>query len=335
MASATLPSSADTLPASHTVEVGTGLYRGIVQDLAEGRHVIGSGEEADLVLLEPGLAAQHAAIALRGANARVEALAEGVVIAGSGPLPAGSALTVRLPATITVAGIETLWRERQAERASPPSGARGRLRLLFGRTAVPGLATAALLAVAVVTTVPGPIADAAVPPPGSAKDGIQPVSAVPSAVSAPLPLPTPLPGFAAAVPRPAPEVALGAALSDLRRQVAEAGLHSVRIEVAGGAVAATGSVEPALATRWETLQRAFDERFLGEITLINSVAVRAEKLPASLGIEGVWQGAQPYIVLRGQRYFVGAMVEGGWAIRAIEPDRVMLERDGRLVAMRF
>ena len=69
MASATLPSSADTLPASHTVEVGTGLYRGIVQDLAEGRHVIGSGEEVDLVLLEPGLAAQHAAIALRGANA--------------------------------------------------------------------------------------------------------------------------------------------------------------------------------------------------------------------------------------------------------------------------
>ncbi len=100
-------------------------------------------------------------------------------------------------------------------------------------------------------------------------------------------------------------------------------------------VTATGSVEPALATRWEALQRAFDERVLGEVTLVNSVAVRTERQPVSLSIEGVWQGAQPYIVLRGQRYFVGALVEGGWAIRAIDQDRVMLERDGRLVAMRF
>ena len=60
-----------------------------------------------------------------------------------------------------------------------------------------------------------------------------------------------------------------------------------------------------------------------------------EKLPASLGIEGVWRGPQPYIVVRGQRYLVGAVVDGGWAIRGIEADRVMLEREGRLVAMRF
>lgn len=307
------------------VEIGSGLYRGVVHDLGEGRHVIGSGDESDLVLCEPDFAPRHAALVIRAGTAQVEALAEGVSVGGIGPVPPASAVTIGLPATITIAGIETVWRERIPERGSP--GGSERLRRLSLRSAMPGLAAAVLLSVAVVTTMPSPIADAAVPITASVANPVQPAFPVvlDRAVTGSLPKPVATRN----------QAALGVAISDLRRQVEEAGLYSVRIEAGNGTVTAIGSVEPALATRWEALQRAFDERVLGEITLVNSVAVRAEKLPASLGIEGVWQGAQPYVVLRGQRYFVGAVVEGGWAIRTIERDRVMLERDGRLVAMRF
>jgi type III secretion protein D len=129
--------------------------------------------------------------------------------------------------------------------------------------------------------------------------------------------------------------AIETAAAALTQQVSEAGLLNVHVGAGAGAVAATGTIEPAMAGRWQAIQKDFDERFGGEVTLVNSVAAKAERLPASLGIEGVWRGPQPYIVMRGQRYLVGAVVDGGWAIRGIERDRVMLEREGRLVAMRF
>ncbi|KNY20760.1 hypothetical protein AKJ13_20950 [Methylobacterium sp. ARG-1] len=337
----------------------TGLYRGVSQDLGEGRHVIGSGEGADLILVEPGLEPCHAAIVLRGETARVEGLAEGVAVAGIGPVPPGSARTVPLPATVTIGTIETAWRAQASGPVSTEAGTRKGLRGLLGRTALPGLATAGLLAAGLSFL--GPIADAAVRINGTAKEAIEQFHQVardgqdaaahsPTATAAPSETPAGTPGAAdpargpvgswddgrsklALTPRP--EAAIRVAASDLQRQAQEGGLLNVRVEARGGAVTATGFVEPALLGRWETLQQGFDERFLGEITLVNSVAVKAEKLPASLGIEGVWRGSQPYIVLRGQRYFLGAVVDGGWMIRAIEHDRVMLEREGRLVAMRF
>ena len=327
MARATEPTSPDASPASHRVEIGSGLYRGVVHDLGEGRHVIGSGDGADLVLREPDLAPWHAALVLRAGTAQVEALAEGVSVGGIGAVPPASAVTIRLPATVTIAGIETVWRERKPEQASLGRGMRERLRRLSMRSAMPGLAAAALLSIAVVMTMESPIADAAVPIAASVANPVQPDFPVVLDRTVTGSLPTPV--------ATRHHAALGVAVSDLRRQVEEAGLQSVRIEAGSGTVTATGAVEPALASRWEALQRAFDERVLGEVTLVNSVAVRTERQPVSLSIEGVWQGAQPYIVLRGQRYFVGALVEGGWAIRAIDQDRVMLERDGRLVAMRF
>jgi len=327
VARATESTSPDATLSSHLVEIGSGLYAGVVQHLGEGRHVIGSDDGADLVLLEPDLAPRHAALILRGATAQVEALADGVSVTGLGPVPSASTVTIRLPATVTIGGVEMVWRERKPRLAGPASGARERLLRLSRSSVVPGLAAAALLSIAVVMTMPSPIADAAVPATATVTNPILPI-----------PPAAPVRPKAASLPKPvaiSTPVALGVAIADLRRQVEEAGLHSVRIEAGSGTVTATGSVEPALATRWEALQRAFDERVLGEVTLVNSVAVRTERQPVSLSIEGFWQGAQPYIVLRGQRYFVGALVEGGWAIRAIDQDRVMLERDGRLVAMRF
>lgn len=354
-------------PGTYVFEVRSGLYRGVAQDVGEGRHVVGSGDGADFVLMEAALAPRQAAIVLQGGMIRVEGLAEGVVVEGAGEVPSGAARTVRLPATVALGGIETLWRAARSdadlEPADRSAGPLSGLRTFLRRPAVTGIAAASSLALALVLTVANPIAGAGVLLDGSAREALARIGSVappaapsaaaqapdPSAAAspratAPTPVAAPQAAPQPARPRPpGPSLALAeprkgsveGAADTLRREVEQSGLLNVQVKATAGAVAATGTIEPSMAGRWETLQQGFDERFAGEVALVNSVAVKTEKLPSSLGIEGVWRGPQPYIVIRGQRYLIGAVVDGGWAIRKIERDRVMLERDGRLVAMRF
>jgi hypothetical protein len=54
-----------------------------------------------------------------------------------------------------------------------------------------------------------------------------------------------------------------------------------------------------------------------------------------LSIEGVWRGQHPHLLIRGQKYLEGAMVDGGWAIERIEAEKVLLRREGKLVAVRY
>lgn len=337
--------SAGAGQAGYRLEILSGLYAGVTQDVGEGRLVLGSGSEADLLLMEADFAPVHAAFVLQERTIRVEGLAAGVAVAGVGPVPAGAARTVPLPATVEIGGVALAWHLAGSSLPDCRTERRlGTLRRLLARPAVPGIAAAGLLAATVLLTLANPIAGAASLIDGAGKAAqthIQTVAATPptSPPVAPAPAaPSPVPAKATpAGPALAPQkpAAVEAAAKALRDEIQGAGLLNVQVKASGGAVSATGTIEPASAGRWEGLQKAFDERFAGDVTLVNSVAVKAEKLPASLGIEGVWRGAQPYIVVRGQRYLAGAVVDGGWTIRGIEHDRVMLERDGRLVAMRF
>lgn len=349
---------------TYVLEIQSGLYRGVTQELGTGRYLLGSGADADLVLFERDLAPQHVAFVLDQGTIRVEGFADDILLEGAGPVPAGSARTVRLPASVRIGDITFLWREREmapGAAGSPATGTMAKVRALLGRPAVPGLAAAGILATTVFLTVAYPNAGAAVLLDSSARDALSRlgVAAItdPSAISANSaprpalakaspPMPTVPASQAAETPtapagRSTPGAAgshkssLEAAAAALRQEAAEAGLLNVQITAAGGAVTASGTIEPGMTSRWESLQKGFDENFAGDVTLVNGVAVKTEKLPASLGIEGVWRGAQPYILIRGQRFLVGATVDGGWTIREIERDHVMLERQGRLVAMRF
>ncbi|GLS46842.1 SctD/MshK family protein [Methylobacterium brachythecii] len=336
------------LSQSYLLEIGTGIYQGVTHELDAGRYVVGNGEDADLVLLEPGLAARHATFVLHGSTLRVEGIGDDVTVHGAGPVPADAARTVALPAVVDIGALRLSWRVAEmpvaTEETSDTAGRVADLRRLMRRPAVPGLIAAGFLAATVLLTIANPIAGAAVLLDGSAKAVL--AARQPQEASDPVPTMPSQPVTAherlqdlkparALTPTASGPGALEKASNALKRDVELAGLLNVSAEPSAGAVSANGTIEPSMLGRWQAIQQSFDERFAGEITLVNSVAVKAEKLPASLGIEGVWRGPQPYIVVRGQRYLVGAIVDGGWAIRAIDRDRVMLERDGRLVAMRF
>jgi type III secretion protein D len=129
--------------------------------------------------------------------------------------------------------------------------------------------------------------------------------------------------------------AVKAAADAMRAEVERMGILNVLVEPGVGIVAATGTIDPKAAAQWQTVQRWFDERFEGDITLVNGVSVRAEKVPLSLSIEGVWRGAHPHLLIRGQKYLEGAMLDGGWAIERIEAEKVLLRREGKLVAVRY
>jgi hypothetical protein len=128
---------------------------------------------------------------------------------------------------------------------------------------------------------------------------------------------------------------VNAAADAMRTEVERMGILNVLIEPGVGIVAATGTIDPKAAVQWQSVQRWFDERFEGDITLVNGVSVKTEKVPVSLSIEGVWRGDHPHLLIRGQKYLEGAMLDGGWAIERIEAEKVLLRREGKLVAVRY
>lgn len=355
-----------------TVQIESGLYAGVAETMPPGRYMVGSGIEADIVLVEDGLASLHFAVDTLGPSLRVEALADGVVIEGVATLGAGENRTVALPIEIRIGALRLLWR---AAGGGSVAGEAAR-RFSFRAPALGGVLARHVWAVAAVLIGGGvflatnPVADASVgdlrgaapttSAPTTASLAAPPAIAAPStnaAASVPSPEPTaparPLPTLPTKIELKSPPGAAGtrqgagaqpakpgrnageAAAEALRAEIEKAGLLNVAVSPGVGVVTATGTVEPGATGRWQGVQQRFDERFGGEVTLVNGVGVKADKLPMSLAIEAVWRGQHPHLIIRGQKYGEGALLEGGWAIQRIEAERVLLQRDGRLVAVKY
>ncbi|MCA6105794.1 SctD/MshK family protein [Bradyrhizobium cenepequi] len=305
----------------YVLAIGAGLYAGTSQDLPAGTYVIGGAVEADVVLIGENLAARHAVVVIDDDKARVEALADGVSLAGYGALNAGHPVAVTLPFELSIAGVVMSW-----SRAISKSNTAHDLHLLSGRR----LRSAAALSVAavIIAAIASNLAAVGTGSAGSFIDSLRPPLAAPAAPSG-----SARPERAQLSTQPAG--AIKDAAEELTREVENAGLLNVTVEASGGAVMARGSVEPGVAAQWQNVQQWFDQRFKGEVLLVNGVAVKAEKLPSSLAIEAVWRGPQSHLVIRGQKYLEGAMLDDGWTIQHIEAERVVLKRDGRLVAVRY
>lgn len=287
-------------------EVQSGHYAGLSETTDAGSFVIGSGVGADLVFVEQGLEPSHLRITLEPGRILIEALAPGVVLDGVGEIAPGEAAESALPALVQLGAMSIRWIDGQ-----PASSDTARLAPATTLAA----ALLAFLAIAgALTFIYGANADARAPA-AIGTGETQPVRKFASAQA----------GTAGAT----------TAAQALQAEVEKAGLLNIRIGSGPGVVAAEGSIEPSLVPEWQKLQQWFDRRYTGALTLVNGVAVKEEKLPSSIAVEAVWQGAQPHLLVRGQKYFVGAMLDDGWTIHRIEGDRVLLSRDGRLAAVRY
>lgn len=294
----------------YQLDVERGLYSGLNIALKDGTYHIGSAVNADIVFVEQSLIDQHFKLTLSDGDIEIEALGEGVVVDDESPLEIGARAEYSMPAVIRAGEITIRISDIRAKRQLLPftkgSSARaaGMGLCLFG--------IVALLAFAIYTA--------------NRDEAANNISSAQAAE---------VPTIVGSVSRRLDETETEKAAQALKEQIERTGLLNIHVTSGAGVVTAEGTIPPILEPDWQNLQKWFDHRYTSSLTLVNGVSVREEKLPSSIAVEAVWQGPQPYLLIRGQKYFVGAMLDDGWTIHRIEDDRVLLRNEERMAAVKF
>jgi hypothetical protein len=315
-----------------TMSIESGLYAGSSHEFTPGRYTIGSSVDADIVLMEADVEPLHAVIDASGPEIQVEALAGRISVGAQKHLATGARQIVAMPLRMNIGAVRLHFSRANdlgpQSRGGPFGPSTSRSRLLMGV----GLVSIVSIGLMMHSMADVPISQTT----GAFHGDVRPVLLASTAN-----VPDVLPAEVArgAVPREREgDLAsdkVKAAADAMRAEVERMGILNVLIEPGVGIVAATGTIDPKAAAQWQTVQRWFDERFEGDITLVNGVSIKTEKVPVSLSIEGVWRGDHPHLLIRGQKYLEGAMLDGGWAIERIESEKVLLRREGKLVAVRY
>ncbi|MCH4561269.1 hypothetical protein MJ877_34880 [Mesorhizobium jarvisii] len=287
-------------------EVLSGLYCGLAGKTSLETSLVGSGLDADMIFVEQGLASHHFRIKLLGNSVEVEALAAGLRIEGKRNIAVGESVVVSLPVVVLSGEMSILWSVKN-----------GVLNSSIGISSVSSRVLAmvmfASLAAGTLAAIFSYNGDAGVSRPDTPRADYESKRTSPRAS----------------------DQTAEAVAKELQDEVDRAGLLNVKVTSARGAVTAEGTVTSASIISWRKLQQWFDHRSKGALTLINGVLTQDEKAPSAIAVEAVWHGPQPYLVVDGEKYFVGAVLEDGWTVDRIEEGRVLLSRNGRLAALPY
>ncbi|UFW92150.1 hypothetical protein BjapCC829_48860 (plasmid) [Bradyrhizobium barranii] len=288
-------------------EVLSGLYTGLRGKAAAGDSIIGSGLDADMIFVEQGLEPHHLRIIPQQDSIEVEALAAGTSVDGHENITAGERVSVPLPAVVHIGAMSIRW----SAQNFPQAGSTNR-----SRSSIVALSLVLLSSVAIgtVSTIFAQT-DSAV------------ALSTDSSPAVEIPAKPTIEHFDAT---PADAIA-----ESLRRELGREGLLNVKVGSAPGVVTAEGTVTPGLAAKWQELQQCFDRQTNGTPALVNAVTVKEEKAPSSIAVQAVWRGSEPYLLIGGQKYFVGALLNNGWTVDRIEDGRVLLSRNGRFAALPY
>lgn len=288
-------------------EVLSGLYTGLKGKAAGGDSIVGSGLDADLIFVEQGLEPHHLRITPQRDWIEVEALAANISIDGHASITSGERVRVPLPAVVHAGAISIRWSTEDVQPIA--SGKRSRSSIVT--------LSMILLSCIVIGTFSCMFA------PGDRAMATRTESSRAAEIAA---KPT-VKHFDA---RTADEMA-----ASLRQEIERAGLLDVKIGSGPGVVTAEGTIAPNLVAKWKEIQQWFDRQTNGTPTLVNAVMVKEEKMPSSIAVQAVWRGREPYLLIAGQKYFVGALLSNGWTVDRIEDGRVLLSRNGRSAALPY
>ncbi|MDE5458934.1 hypothetical protein GWE18_40695 [Bradyrhizobium sp. CSA112] len=292
-------------PASVDFEVLSGLYSGVTGEAPVGTSLIGSGLDADIVFVEQGLEPNHFRLTPLHDSMEIEALAAGVSIEGNGDIAVGKRVVISLPAVVH-AGTMSIRCTQESEQGS----------IGLSRVSIIAAALVLLSSVGIATLAVSFLFDGSA---GALSPDAPPVAALPPKLTLNGPDDRPL----------------HAAAEQLQEEVNKAGLLNIKIGPGPGVVSAEGTVTPASVSRWQKVQQWFDQHTNGSLTLVNGVIVKEDKPPSSIAVQAVWRGAHPYLLIGGQKYFVGALLNDGWTVDRIEAGSVLLSRNGRLAALPY
>lgn len=122
----------------------------------------------------------------------------------------------------------------------------------------------------------------------------------------------------------------------IRKHLTAVHLDEIAIEPQpDGAIVAVGRVAPNRGDSWRDVVRWFDTAAEGRAVLIDRVTVAQATAPV-LQIRAVYLGQTPYVIDgSGEKFLVGSVMADGSVLRNIDGRRLLLERGGQTLAVRF
>lgn len=298
-------------------EVVAGAHRGAVLLLDGADYRIGSSPDADIVLSDPGIAPEHAALHVSRGMVRIGATGANVRI-GQERIPLSRGRRVRLPVEVELGEAQIRLSDPAGEEAGKPVWPAPRV--------TAAIATCCLL-VLVVLAVGAVRTGRLFAPRFTSAGGMQepaagaPGGAVPPAGGQAL-------GASAA--------AVGEAAGTLRRRLGEAGIGTLQVGAEDGRLTVSGTLPPKDGPVWAGIQQWFDETFAGRIVLTTRINPPGAQPMPGLQVQAVWFGDNPYVLLAdGEHVHKGAVIEGGWIVRDITQARIVLGRDGETAALTY
>ena len=307
------------------LQVTRGLHAGATLDLAEPLYTVGSSTESDIVLRDPGIAPIHARLRRKGAQVEVEAVGGDVVLANGDIVPKGHGRRCKLP-------LEVVFGEAQILLAGPEQSAPSRntpnrsIMVAAGLVAVAFAISIAANGLSLARSDPSAQQGA-----GDTKltklafaDGIQQYSLLDATQGA---------GLAPVAQGPVNAANAG---EQLRLRLAEAGIGTLGVEESHGRLTVSGTISEQQGEAWTEIQSWFDQTYGGQVPLVSDVVAGGVAQAPRLPLQAIWYGQRPYIITSdGARYYEGAFVSDGWAIKEIGEKQLLLTKGGSTVALKY
>jgi hypothetical protein len=349
-------------PTTFVLESTAGFHRGVRLELEPGDIRIGSTPGADIVLRDAGIAAEHAILRVGRGSIDLHAIG-GDVRVGEELIANGYGCALQTPIDLTIGearlriSIERDEAPAQTHVAPGQAPARPRISatvlvaagaLLL---AVPALGLTSMRSAAPKAPDPSKIAKLEAPGndtlsatsssrlladlPAADRQFIQNCLSSRTGIS----VREAITELSGCDQQPSPKLAAALNAEDAGRKLTErlnaSGLSGLRVSTGGGQVVVSGSITKQQADAWTEAQQWFDGAYRGRLVLVAKVtSAEAKKPPPVVSVQAVYFGDRPYIITaEGNRYYKGALLDNGWAIKDIADGRILLAKDGETLAV--
>lgn len=339
-------------------ESTAGFHRGVRLELEPGDVRIGSTPGADIVLRDAGIAAEHAILRVGRGSIDLHAVG-GDVRVGEEVIASGYGCALQTPIDLTIgeARLRISVEQAPAPTSVEPANAPARPRISAGALviagtlliAVPALALAAMRPAAPKAPDPSKIARIEAPEAANVTTSSRLLADLPAAdrqfiqnclSSRPgISVREAIAELSGCDQKPSPALAAALNAEDAGRKLSErlnaSGLSGLRVSTGGGQVVVSGSITKQQTDAWTEAQQWFDASYRGRLVLVAKVtSAEAKKPPPVVNVQAVFFGERPYIITaEGNRYYKGAFLDNGWAIKDIADGRILLAKDDETLAL--
>lgn len=350
--------SSSSSPTTFVLESTAGFHRGVRLELEPGDIRIGSTPGADIVLRDAGIAAEHAILRVGRGSIDLHAVG-GEVRVGEEVIANGYGCALQTPIDLTIgeARLRISIDQPPAQTSVESGDAPARPRISAGALvvagalllAVPAWGLAAMRPAAPKAPDPSKIARIEAPETPNMTASSRLLADLPAAdrqfiqnclSSRPgISVREAITELSGCDQQPSPTLAAALNAEDAGRKLTDrlnaSGLSGLRVSTGGGQVVVSGSITKQQTDAWTEAQQWFDAAYRGKLVLVAKVTSTEAKKPAPVvNVQAVFFGERPYIITaEGNRYYKGAFLDNGWAIKDIADGRILLAKDGETLAL--